>query len=256
MMYFAGVIFLVAIVFPQNNAFEIENRIVGGNTASIENSNYQVSIRENGQHTCGGAILDANTILTAAHCTEGVKAAILSVSNGATIANNGIIHKVSKIIQHPNYNGKTTENDICLLKITPPIIFTNKSRPIKCATKRLEPGTNVKMTGWGKMSENDKETDLGKKSLRYVIVQVINQTVCSDQYKNLGLEIGSKRMCASALGKDSCQGDSGGPLVTGTGADRRVVGVCSVGYGCANKKYAGVYTFVPAFFDDFIKKYL
>ncbi|XP_055852026.1 trypsin alpha-like [Episyrphus balteatus] len=232
---------------------EAEERIVGGDAGSIENSNYQVSIRENNDHICGGAILNHNTILTAAHCTDGVRPGILSVSNGATIANNGIIHKVEKIIQHPKFDDGTMENDISLLKIKPPIKYTNSSRPIKLGTKRLKPGTNVKITGWGKQSENEKKSDLGSKPLRYVIVQVVNQTKCSDDYKKIAPKIYDGNMCASAPGKDSCQGDSGGPLVSGIGDARRLVGVVSFGFGCAHKKYPGVYTFVPSFL-DFIRK--
>lgn len=43
-------------------------RIVGGKDTTIENHPYQVSLRRRGTHTCGGAILNENTILTAAHC--------------------------------------------------------------------------------------------------------------------------------------------------------------------------------------------
>ena len=44
-------------------------RIVGGVDSKIEDFPYQISLRYNGRHTCGGSILNGNTVLSAAHCT-------------------------------------------------------------------------------------------------------------------------------------------------------------------------------------------
>ena len=55
------------------------NRIVGGKDAPSMIP-WQVSVRNNGYHFCGGTILDSKTILSAAHCfVEGVS------TNGYTI---------------------------------------------------------------------------------------------------------------------------------------------------------------------------
>ncbi|KAK2503201.1 hypothetical protein MC885_003802 [Smutsia gigantea] len=43
-------------------------RVVGGEKASVESWPWQVSIQYDKQHICGGSILDAHWILTAAHC--------------------------------------------------------------------------------------------------------------------------------------------------------------------------------------------
>lgn len=49
----------------------IQGRIVGGRDAEIEDYPYQISLQFGGSHTCGGAIIDATTVLTAAHCVDG-----------------------------------------------------------------------------------------------------------------------------------------------------------------------------------------
>lgn len=61
----------------QENALRINGdrqprggRIVGGSDSRIEDFPYQISLRFNGRHTCGGSILNANTVLSAAHCTS------------------------------------------------------------------------------------------------------------------------------------------------------------------------------------------
>ena len=45
-------------------------RIVGGVDSRIEDFPYIISLRFNGRHTCGGSILNENTVLSAAHCTS------------------------------------------------------------------------------------------------------------------------------------------------------------------------------------------
>lgn len=44
-------------------------RIVGGRDTTIEDFPYQISMRFNGRHTCGGSILNERSVLSAAHCT-------------------------------------------------------------------------------------------------------------------------------------------------------------------------------------------
>lgn len=51
------------------NGFSLSNRIFGGSETTIEMIPWQVSLRHNSRHHCGGAIIAAQWILTAAHCT-------------------------------------------------------------------------------------------------------------------------------------------------------------------------------------------
>jgi len=46
-------------------------------------------------------------------------------------------------------------------------------------------------------------------------------------------------VCAAREGDDSCQGDSGGPLVDIETCTH--IGVVSLGYGCAEPEFPGVY---------------
>lgn len=63
-------IFAVLLV----GASAVPGRIVGGSDAEPGQFPYQVSLRNQHSHTCGGSILNENWILTAAHCVvyEGV----------------------------------------------------------------------------------------------------------------------------------------------------------------------------------------
>ncbi|KAK4010306.1 hypothetical protein OUZ56_019451 [Daphnia magna] len=52
-------------------------------------------------------------------------------------------------------------------------------------------------------------------------------------------------LCAAGEGTDTCKGDSGGPIYV----DGVQVGITSFGNGCADPKYAGVYTRVTNYID-------
>lgn len=47
------------------------NRIVGGDNIAIEKVPYQISLREDGAHYCGGSIVSQTQIITAGHCVLG-----------------------------------------------------------------------------------------------------------------------------------------------------------------------------------------
>lgn len=57
---------MVAHVLPEQNS-----RIVGGSLTTIDQYPYQVSLRSSGTHICGGSIISADWVLTAAHCIVG-----------------------------------------------------------------------------------------------------------------------------------------------------------------------------------------
>jgi trypsin len=59
--------------------------IVGGTAASAGDFPFIVSLQRSGSHFCGGTLLNANTVLTAAHCASGQTASTLSVRAGSLV---------------------------------------------------------------------------------------------------------------------------------------------------------------------------
>ncbi len=105
-------------------------RIVGGQEADPGEWPWQVALVKKGPNLynnqfCGGMLIAANWVVTAAHCvdTEGpndldVVAGVHDLANpGANIQR----RTLSQIIVHPNWNPTNGDSDIALLKLTSPI---------------------------------------------------------------------------------------------------------------------------------------
>lgn len=96
--------------------------IVGGEQTTIERFPWIVSLQRLGAHFCGGSIISATRILSAAHCTVGVPPTSISIRAGST--NNlagGQLIGVSQVHNHPQYNPSTINNDICVVVINSPL---------------------------------------------------------------------------------------------------------------------------------------
>merc|ERR1719491_703844 len=259
------------------------DRIIGGtNAAGVVP--WQVSLRDhqvmgmgpNGPvefntHFCGGTILDAKTILTAAHCfpkgskekTKGRQIMAGSVQVEDTTTSQRIdLEKIIWNTKQPWDNVETSShhptsnNDIVILKLKSPLKFNDNVQPaclpdVASFDKARANKQMAALTGWGLLKDKTGHTPA---HLQFVPLPMF-PGVYPDQ-KCGGLWDGSLQdgmFCAgySAGGKDPCQGDSGGPLVMAKGDDTAViVGVVSHGNGkCGSKGNPGIYARVTKYLD-------
>lgn len=63
-----------------------QEKIVGGEAASEGEFPYIVSLSQYGSHFCGGALLNAETVVTAGHCSEGMDAGSVQVRAGTLVS--------------------------------------------------------------------------------------------------------------------------------------------------------------------------
>lgn len=54
------------------NVTDVKSKIEGGDEICIEKAPYQVYLKYDGEYRCGGALIRADVVLTAAHCVYGI----------------------------------------------------------------------------------------------------------------------------------------------------------------------------------------
>ncbi|XP_041851355.1 transmembrane protease serine 5 isoform X2 [Melanotaenia boesemani] len=230
-------------------------RIIGGVEATLGRWPWQVSLYYSNRHTCGGSIITTQWIVTAAHCVHNyrlpqvsswvVYAGIVTRSSAKMAQHTG--YAVEKIIYNKNYNHRTHDSDIALMKLQTPLNFSDAIRPI-CLPQYdydIPGGTQCWISGWGYTQPDGVHSP---DTLKEAPVPIISTKKCNSTCMYNG-EITSQMLCAGYIeGKvDACQGDSGGPLVCQDENVWRLVGVVSWGTGCAEPNHPGVYTKVAKF---------
>uniref|UniRef100_A0A667Y710 Transmembrane serine protease 2 n=1 Tax=Myripristis murdjan TaxID=586833 RepID=A0A667Y710_9TELE len=226
-------------------------RIVGGTMAARGAWPWQVSLQINGHHLCGGSIISAYWIVSAAHCFEEFSNPEIWIVYSGHVSLQAMSNRgttVRKIISHEKYDAATSDNDIALLKLNTPLTFSREVRPV-CLPNvgvNLSPERLAWITGWGAQHSHGPTTD----RLMQAQVTIYSRDNCNRQ-EVLNGEVTKTMICAGKLqgGVDACQGDSGGPLVTKEGGLWWLVGDTSWGYGCALRNKPGVYGNVTYFID-------
>ena len=204
---------------------------------------------------CGGTLISDTHVLTAAHCTVNEYATRISVLLGEhNIADDKFNRvDVAEIINHPNYDSQTLDNDFSILRLSNPVTFTNEVSPacLPADMSNTYAGVTATVTGWGDLSTGGPSPDV----LQEVDVTVTTNAECNNAY---GGEITKNMVCAGDPGEDSCNGDSGGPLVAPENSRQAVVvtpskkllklilknrqiGVVSWGSDCGLEGFPGVY---------------
>uniref|UniRef100_A0A673K9G3 Trypsin I-P1-like n=1 Tax=Sinocyclocheilus rhinocerous TaxID=307959 RepID=A0A673K9G3_9TELE len=236
----------------------LNNKIAGGEDAKAGAWPWQVSIHViNKGHNCGGSLITKDWVLSAAHCFQsvGVPETLmyfgrLSQSGSNPFETN---RTARQIINHPNYDRLSKDNDIALIELSSSVTFSDYIKPVCLAVvgSVFGGGTESWVTGWGSLLPNGTQLpDI----LQEVMIPIVINSACANAYGGM-YTITSNMICAGLLnqgGKDSCEGDSGGPMVSKNGSLWIQSGVVSFGKGCSDPKYPGVYSRVSQY-QDWIK---
>lgn len=228
---------------PDLTAADIEQmlqpRIVGGTVAGAADNPFQVALLTKSvannfdAQFCGGTLVKANVIVTAAHCSDFVTAGQVQVLTGTrNLDGTGVRRNVLSISIHPSWNPSTFNNDVAVWRLS----TSATGIPLaSLATADPAVGTALLATGWGALTEGGSFPI----NLRKVSLPMVSRTNCNDANSYNG-QITTNMLCAGrdSGGIDSCQGDSGGPLARGS----VLTGIVSWGTGCARPNLFGVYT--------------
>ncbi|XP_063228973.1 urokinase-type plasminogen activator-like isoform X2 [Bacillus rossius redtenbacheri] len=243
-------------------------KVVGGVAArygaypwTAEIQVYRAASRQH-THQCGGALIGARLVVTAAHCVQGESPDRLRVVLGEHRLGAWDPHeqvfKVDKVVSHPSFRkAGTYSHDIAVARLKAAggrgAQFGPKVRPI-CLPERGAAGPDgmwCVVTGWGAQNPEDVQTQ--SEELHAAAVSLLNLDVCRDDavYGGRRQSILDSMLCAGVLegGVDACGGDSGGPLACEMRGKFMLMGLVSWGDGCAKKNRPGVYTRISYYVD-------
>ncbi|CAH2041750.1 unnamed protein product, partial [Iphiclides podalirius] len=218
-------------------------RIVGGSPAA--STPFMVALSSGllvRNFLCGGSLVGARSVLTAAHCINAVfSGGSLSNTLRVTVGTNrwnvgGTSYNVARNISHPNYVQATIKNDIGLLITTANVAPSNSVRTIALNYDFIGGNVASRVTGWGRVRQNG--------ALSADLLQLQKNTIdgarCVSEVARVANQLNIRapavephiELCTfHSLNHGTCNGDSGSPLVR---IDRgQQIGIVSWGLPCA-----------------------
>ena len=214
--------------------------VVGGERASIVEYPWVVYLTDStGFQFCGGTVVAADKVLTAAHCMADQRANNLRVVVGREDKNTteGRVVTAKSVWVSPNYRGDPTGgSDFAVITLgrkvnVPPL-------PLAKDASVYRANAMATVLGWGRTAE----TGDASQYLMMASVPLVADASCGKAYQEYRA---TAMVCAGYVkgGVDTCQGDSGGPLEI----DGVLAGITSFGEGCARPNEYGVYTRVATY---------
>ena len=188
---------------------------------------------------CGGSLISARIVVTAAHCINLNRDADLEVVLGAEDLDDPDGERIDVVSAaiHPLFNPDFFTYDVGVLLLETPSAQTPVTMT-GSGSSRWRSGVSGIVAGWGSTEEGGGLSD----HLRMVAVPFRPDQACRRAYGSAYSR--QSMLCAGdpGGGADACQGDSGGPLASGG----RLVGIVSWGRGCGRPNAPGVYTRLEA----------
>jgi secreted trypsin-like serine protease len=242
-------LFLVAICTASAEA-NSKWRVINGQTTLQHEFPSIVSLRVNGNHICGGTLLNANSVLTAAHCIYPPP------PNMEVVAGEHSIYydeggersvQVARIVRHPGYiHNAWNGDDIAILKLARPIQQEQHIRYVSLAQRGARP-EGCQVVGWGATDPSGRNA---APILQKAILQIVPNDACANNFPQTRGNV--KQICAGggSTRNSACRGDSGGPLYCQQGGRTVQVGVVSFGtVPCAQPNTPAVFTRVETYLD-------
>ncbi|XP_050550393.1 LOW QUALITY PROTEIN: achelase-1 [Spodoptera frugiperda] len=216
---------------------ESASRIVGGQASNLGQFPYQAGLLADfagGQGVCGGSLVRANRVLTAAHCWfDGQNQAwrFTVVLGSIRLFSGGTRVQTSNVVMHGSWNPSNIRNDVAMIRLNSNVGLSNTialiALPSGSQLNENFAGENAVASGFGRTSDGAGGAITTNQFLSHVTLPVITNAVCRSSFP---LIIQDSNICTSgAGGRSTCQGDSGGPLVVTRSGRPLLIGITSFG---------------------------
>jgi len=239
--------------------------IVNGKDAPVGAFPWQVSLQLPMQpgvapmHFCGGSIISAEWILTAAHCVKllppGAAPHIMVVTglHKQSQPEQAVYHEVAKVIADDEFDMQANfiTNDIALIKLASPVALEEGvAEIIPMAEEKVHgkfAGAECKLTGWGKT--DGMPWNQPADTLQEITTTSITRKECEGRWQVWPWywTIKDSHICFWTGRNGACQGDSGGPAVCKHEGSWVLAGVTSGGSPICNTRMPSIYTRVSEF---------
>uniref|UniRef100_A0A672J227 pancreatic elastase n=1 Tax=Salarias fasciatus TaxID=181472 RepID=A0A672J227_SALFA len=235
---------------------EMSQRVIGGEVASPNSWPWQVSLQfvSDGSYylTCGGTLIRANWVLTAAHCVDTSRTWRVLLGEHDLFSNSGREQEldVSQVFIHSNWNSDSLDSgyDIALLKLSSSATLNSYvqlgSLP---PSGQILPNNNLcYITGWGLTSTGGSISA----QLKQAYLPLVDYKTCSSSGW-WGSTVKNTMVCGGGGAESGCNGDSGGPLNCLYNGKYYVHGIASFvsSWGCNYPQKPTVFTRVSAYID-------
>lgn len=226
---------------------DIDDRMAGGGTTTIEQHPHHLTLTHMYEYACGGSVLTPTRRISAGQCFDRREHPLAyNIVAGSTSRSgdaNTQLRPLTRFFPHPRYKFPFRFNDIAILFWKEPLTFGLTVQPIQLPQQNASVpyGEIAIVTGFG------KNHGIGEfaKVLKSVQQPLISPSDCKRAYPNFPLT--DEMLCAGGHANDSgpCDGDDGGALVS-RGV---IVGIVSSAVFCGKLNHPAVYTRVPSYVD-------
>lgn len=255
--------------------------VVGGAGASIAGFPFVVALYDPRAGSpaagffCGGVIVDATHVATAAHCVVETSGGSLGAGRVAVLAGSSTLAplqpgSITDPVQSSSFNHRyepaSSDYDVALLKLAHPLwsgpdpslngssriapLAPDQAMAARYGNPNAPSAVTVTASGWGDVNPSPGGRPSYPIGLREVRMPLVSDGLCEEQYAFIEQPITPRMICAGGGRShlDTCYGDSGGPLVADSSSPPRppsdyvLVGLVDFGNGCAQSSFAGVYT--------------